>query len=1185
MVGWGEGLDEAARYLNAKGGPDDLEVASWYSAGSFSYFFDGRNVDGLEFDRMPAIDRWLDTDYFVLYVHQWQRQLPELRFLNYMRHFAPEHEIVINDIPYVQVYAGEDVPPPPYLSSGRAPRFVDWDGSIRLLGYMLPEEPLAPGETLQADFLLENIAPIERNLNVLVRVMDAAGNELLRDEGWPWGSATSGWPLNEIWRDGHTFSVPEDAKPGVYRVELSFYDPSSLDPLPAVDAQTGELLPPVHVVDLLVVQDAGARPSPVVPLATFGDRYQLDSALMPTGAATSPGHAIAVTLDWSALQAPQTLTTTDFSSFVHLVGPDGELIAQSDIAPANTFVPPRLWQPGISAPQTYALTIPEDAAPGIYQLWAGLYNEEGRLPVTTEENETRDAVLIGEIGVQCSAAGVPVLQEKIEQRPRRHRALYVLGAILFLGGMLVLLFGLNMRRGLNHDEHQFVASAELIAQLGMLPYRDFPYFHVPALSFIYAALFQLTDYHLMVARWFSIVSSWLMLSLLFGTALVWLGNLKAGVRFVVAASIVMLLMTSPSFLHASGRAWNHDFPVLLTVLAACIMAYWLTQRIRPIWWMIIPGLLIGLATGVRLSFVLVAAPFVLMILLAWSWRSRQAWYGILLFGVGMAIGFLPSLVMFALAPQEFLFGNLTYARLNTVYYSALADPAFAMSLGQKVVRTVEYILTEPGNLLLVAPVIMAIWRVHRQIRMSVAPEIVFLLLLLLSLLVAAFAPTPIQRQYIYPLFPVFALLLIAALARDDRPRPLISVLVVVTVISIVLSVPRYVEGAQVAFTPDEWFPLKVHAQGERLAELAGGGQVLTLAPIYPLEGGASIYPALVTGPMGWRVAPLLSGAQRQAQGLLGLDDLPAALAAEPPRAIYTGLHDNDTESEAPFLAYAQEHGYVPIAMPDDATLWVAPVAAWDDLIRLGAVELPHRPVQPGEAVVATFYLQSAGPLEQNLNVLVRVVDPAGNELVRSEGWPWGRPTSTWPLDEVWPDGHVLQIPPDAPSGPYRIEMDFYTPGTLDHLGETAVVGYLYVGQESEPVDELARFADGIQLLTAEVPADGWTAGTEQRLRLHWAADAAYRGRYTVFAHLLGPDGTLTAQGDQEPLGGFYPTDAWLPHLPVEDEYTLSLPTTINPGAYRLVVGLYDPSTGARLPLLDQGHPNGDALEIGRIEIP
>ena len=56
-------------------------------------------------------------------------------------------------------------------------------------------------------------------------------------------------------------------------------------------------------------------------------------------------------------------------------------------------------------------------------------------------------------------------------------------AALVLALLLVLVWGLNMRRGLNHDEHQFVASGALIARDGLLPYRDFPYFHVPTLSF------------------------------------------------------------------------------------------------------------------------------------------------------------------------------------------------------------------------------------------------------------------------------------------------------------------------------------------------------------------------------------------------------------------------------------------------------------------------------------------------------------------------------------------------------------------------------------------------------------------------------------------------------------------------------------------------------------------------------
>ncbi|MFM7173516.1 MAG: hypothetical protein ACKO4U_10840, partial [Caldilinea sp.] len=73
-------------------------------------------------------------------------------------------------------------------------------------------------------------------------------------------------------------------------------------------------------------------------------------------------------------------------------------------------------------------------------------------------------------------------------------------AVLWFALLFLLLVGLAMRRHFNHDEHQFVASAAVIAHYGLLPYRDFPYFHVPNLSFLYALVFQFTDFLLLGAR-------------------------------------------------------------------------------------------------------------------------------------------------------------------------------------------------------------------------------------------------------------------------------------------------------------------------------------------------------------------------------------------------------------------------------------------------------------------------------------------------------------------------------------------------------------------------------------------------------------------------------------------------------------------------------------------------------------
>ena len=766
-------------------------------------------------------------------------------------------------------------------------------------------------------------------------------------------------------------------------------------------------------------------------------------------------------------------------------------------------------------------------------------------------------------------------------------------AVLFLAFLLVLLVGRAMRRGLNHDEHQFIASGALIARAGLLPYRDFPYFHTPALSYVYALLFQFSGYLLQTARLFNVLCSWLMCALLLFVALDWLRNLRPWARLATGALTVLLLVSSIRFLHASGRAWNHDLATLLAVAAAVVQVYWLkrgSEHPAPGWWLFGAGLLIGLAASVRSSFAIAMPAFGLAIFLRAPLRSRRGWAAAGWLAGGALLGLAPLLAMFAAAPSQFIFGNLTYAQLNTQYYRLYGTPESAMSVAQKLARTAEYMLFTPGNALMVAVPAVALWHVRRSLRPSRAPELLFLLLLLPFLLGGAYAASPIQPQYVYPLYPFLALLFLAALAHDSPPRWGLPALAVATAVAAAFAMPRFVEGFAVVFTPAEWYPRKVHAHGELLGALTRRGRILTLAPIYALEGRAEILPELVTGPMGWRVAPLLNPEQRRAQGLIGLDELDAHLRADPPDGVFVGLHDNDAAAEQPFIAFAAAAEYVPLEAREDATLWVPALARWGDAIQLGAVDLPAEAVAPGSTVNATFSIAALRPIEQNLNVLVRVVERSGRELARSEGWPWGRPTSGWAPGEVWPDGHQLALPADAQPGPARVELDFYDPATLEHLGETAIAGFITVADSATQRNAaagaapIATFGAEFALLDAHVPQDGWLPGGEQAINFVWRAEGPRRGRYTVFAHLIGPDGKLAAQADQEPLGGFYPTDRWTPGLPVADSAVLRLPESLPGGVYTLRAGFYDPGSGARLPATADGAPAGDSVVQAEVQV-
>ncbi len=101
MIGWGEGLDQAARYLNAKPNASNLRVRSWYADGPFSYLFNGTTVLK-DFEEDPQSLR--KADYYVLYIHQWQRRLPSEAFLDLFELQKPEYIIKIDDLEYARIY-------------------------------------------------------------------------------------------------------------------------------------------------------------------------------------------------------------------------------------------------------------------------------------------------------------------------------------------------------------------------------------------------------------------------------------------------------------------------------------------------------------------------------------------------------------------------------------------------------------------------------------------------------------------------------------------------------------------------------------------------------------------------------------------------------------------------------------------------------------------------------------------------------------------------------------------------------------------------------------------------------------------------------------------------------------------------------------------------------------------------
>ncbi len=493
-------------------------------------------------------------------------------------------------------------------------------------------------------------------------------------------------------------------------------------------------------------------------------------------------------------------------------------------------------------------------------------------------------------------------------------------ALLFMvAGMLVL--GLALSKPLSHDEHQFIASGALLADRLLLPYRDEPYFHTPLLTFVNAALFKLVGVHLLAARLWSSASALAMLALVFGTAMRLLGELPPVRRVSLAAAAVLLVLASPLFAFTSGYAWNHDFAVLLAVGAALALLRGVEGRpdARSVF---AAGALLALAAGVRLSMAPLAAPFLAAALLSGAPGQRRR----LRLGAaclaGLAAGALPTLILFALAPAQFLFGNFRYPELNTQFRLQTGYPE-AMSAADKLAFLGSHVISQPAVLallaLFLATALLALvrGRPRRVDRLRVG----FVLALLPFLLAGALAPTPSFIQYFYVFVPFIVLGFVFGLAALARERgiglPLVGLLVVAIALGGLGSIEDDGRAVRLATgrTPE---PIAVGRVGAAVASVVGHGPVLTLSPAYALEGGVAVYPSFVTGPFAWRTASLLTPRERAQFGLVAPDDLARALTEAPPVGVLVGLEGGQ---DAALVDYARARGYRAFGMPEGLTLW------------------------------------------------------------------------------------------------------------------------------------------------------------------------------------------------------------------------------------------------------------------------
>jgi hypothetical protein len=145
------------------------------------------------------------------------------------------------------------------------------------------------------------------------------------------------------------------------------------------------------------------------------------------------------------------------------------------------------------------------------------------------------------------------------------------------------------------------------------------------------------------------------------------------------------------------------------------------------------------------------------------------------------------------------------------------------------------------------------------------------------------------------------------------------------------------------------------------------------------------------------------------------------------------------------------------------------------------------------------------------------------------------------------------------------------------------------GKMEQPVG--IGLGEQVRLLGYTVAEESVETGEMVRLTLFWQADATPSERYTVFAHVVDEQGRLVAQQDSEPSGGSRPTSTWEPDEVIADHVGILMPLDAASGPHRLVVGMYQPDSGNRLPVVgddgqgvDSATGAGDSITLGTIRV-
>ena len=325
LVGWGEGMEQAARYLNQKEGARELRAAT-IAGPSFVPYFIGHRVDTVWYNSA-------DVDYVVQYVSARQRRITD-RIIEIYGDREPEHIVRIHGIEYARIYRN--------------------DHYMEVMDYL--QEQTLPGDAIVINTPSLFTRYYRGDLPIYTISTDPEQ-----------GKAEVASALNQVARRHRRvwylhYEVPGDLEGLILHQLETHAVPLEDHSFPPFDVTATCYFLPV---------DVSFAPAPLHPLTgpSFGEELKLVGYRFSRSSVRSGWH-LGVFLQWQTLRAIE----RDYSVSLHLVDEREHLWGQKDkMLQNNSLYFTSKWKEGESDRELYLLPVAPGTPPGKYLIKILLY--------------------------------------------------------------------------------------------------------------------------------------------------------------------------------------------------------------------------------------------------------------------------------------------------------------------------------------------------------------------------------------------------------------------------------------------------------------------------------------------------------------------------------------------------------------------------------------------------------------------------------------------------------------------------------------------------------------------------------------------------------------------------------------------------------------------------------------------